>query len=119
VRVTQFALRRLGDEPAGYAPYWLCRSGDAPKRTRIPLPEFLTDRAARLDQLRIGMTYQQVVEQVGMPDIDGFGWFYDVSAGNEEPHSLKVTWDYETDTVAKIERVAPGWIKWKSRASWL
>ncbi|WP_254506677.1 hypothetical protein [Anatilimnocola floriformis] len=116
VRVTQFALRRLGEEPAGYAPYWLCRNGAAPQRTRIPLPELLTDRAARLDQLQIGMNHQQVVNLVGMPDVDGFGWYYDVLAG---PYSLKLTWDHQSDTVEKIELEPPGWIEWKSRASWL
>lgn len=120
VGVAQFAIRRMGEEPAGYAHYWLCRSGDPPKlRSRITLPERLTDRAAQLAQLQLGMTQQQVAELVGLPDIDGRGWQYDALGGTNEPHTLRITWDHPHDTIAEIRRMPPGWIKWKSRALWL
>jgi hypothetical protein len=120
VRVTHFALRRMGEEPTGQAAYWLCRSGDPPKlRSRIPLPDRIADRESLLAQLQPGMTQQQVAELVGLPDVDGHAWFYDVSASNDEPYTLKVTWDHPSDTITEIQKIPPGWIRWKSRAIWL
>lgn len=121
VGVTQFALRRMGEEPAGVAPFWLCRDrGNFPKaRTRVPVPERIQDRAARLQELKPGMTPLQVVKLVGMPDIEGHSWQYDILDSEAGPCTIAITWHARRDTITKIERLPPGWIKWRSRVSWM
>jgi hypothetical protein len=121
VGVAQFALRRLREEPAGYAPYWLCGGEGQPSfKSRIVLPERLTDRTERLEKLTCGMTQQQIVDWVGMPDHSiRQAWEYDVLHDDNGPYTLRIHWEHRLDGAVAIERQPPGWIRWKHRVGWL
>ena len=149
VRMVQFALRRMGEEPLGCAPQWvfstkyrydeedededdeevLDEDEDELRfdnrfrpENRIHIPQQLPDRASRIQQIRIGMPKREVVDIVGLPDVDYWDgsaeewlWEYDFLKSDAGPHTISIKWDFQRGTILEIRRVEPGWENWKPR----
>lgn len=119
VPVSQMAMRCMGHQPAGIAGYWLC--DDSPsspcQSSRIRIPERIADRTARLRTICVGMSKHDVVQHVGMPDVDWRHWDYDVMSGTDR-HTLRIDWS-NRDLITQTHYCSPGWYEPASRAIWL
>lgn len=118
VPVCQMALRCMNHQPIGIAGYWLCDDSCSPsQKTRIAVPERISDRSERLEAIRPGMTQCEVTEHVGMPDAGRRTWDYDVLA-DAGSYTLRIKWD-EKDRVQSLCRCPPAWYEPASRSTWL
>lgn len=123
-QAVQMALRRMGHRSLGIAPYQLWRydtcEDQLPRMlTRISVPEVLTDRPSRLTALHEGMSCHEVVELVGMPDVDWEFWDYDVPEDGGQSCTVRLTFDGRFDIPARLKDIArlpPAWTKQSRRS---
>jgi hypothetical protein len=113
--ILQHALRLMGEEPAGFAPYYFTHHA----RGRLPVPERLTDRRARAARLTPGMAPEQVLRLVGAPDhvrrdshqvgrryVWSETWDYDFR-GRAHWLTVRVTWDEEPVRMTGLKQLPP------------
>lgn len=116
-QAAQLALRRIGREPLGIAPYqlWRCDCCDDQMPCfviRISIPECLTDRPIRLRELREGISRHEVTQILGMPDFDRGWWDYDVPDDAGQSYTVRATFDQRKDfpsRVTDIVKFPPAW----------
>ncbi|MCE9553221.1 MAG: hypothetical protein K8T91_07560 [Planctomycetes bacterium] len=120
VPVAQMSLRCLGREPAGRSAYWLCRQDSEPSsQSRIVVPECINDRPHRLQQINSNMSRHDVVQCIGMRDVDSFYWEYDVLFDKDGPYTVRIKWNRSADSIEQIDKSPPGWFDIASRSTWL
>lgn len=79
---------------------------------RITIPDRLTDRPERLLAVREGMSCHEVVELVGMPDVEWSFWDYDVLEDDGQSYTVRLTFDGRFDFPARLKdivRLPPAW----------
>lgn len=102
--VAALGLRRLGASPEGFTAFAI-HSGCEDDEVRLAVPDRIADRDGRAEQVRPGMTGQEVVELVGAPDHAMREWEYDLL---ELAKTLRIRWN--DGVVEAAELVAPGWL---------
>jgi len=117
VPISQMAMRCLNHQPAGLAGYWLCDESGPSYRSRLDVPDRIIDRTDRLQTLKVGMSKYDVVQSVGMPDVDWRFWDYDILRPND-PHTVRMKWSNE-DRLDEIENCPPAWQDLYSRVAWI
>ena len=120
-QAAQVALRRIGREPPGIAPYQLwryeCCDDQMPRFVkRISIPECLTDRPIRLRELREGMSRHEVTQIAGMPDFDWGLWDYDVLEDEGQSYTVRVTFDQRIDFPSRVNDILKFPPVWRTKS---
>lgn len=103
----QLALRMLGVEPEGYAPYALRTAAEEGRpSTPIAAPERLPDRDRRAEAVTPGWETRAVIDHLGAPDHASYGrWEYELSL--EAARTLRVEWSDDLTRVEEVTHVRP------------
>jgi hypothetical protein len=104
-QVAQLSLRRLGETPRPFpVTEFKKRFADSTKDTEYAPPALEGPRHSRVDEVKSGMTAEQVLTLIGAPDyIESDTWEYDMDA--KPAYSLILKW--QARSIIRVERKSP------------
>lgn len=113
--MARLSLLRLGYQPSGLAPYLFSEGDEFSMDQLLKIPENVSNRLERTNQLTIGTSSREVLMSIGSPDaICRDTWCYDFLA---EGVTVNLEVDCNTGLLTRIEPAQPGWLMIGERES--